>query len=121
MSTLTDSIKRRDMSYISLEQIGTMINNQCNACLTGSDVFQYLTDVAGITYDVDQQGVVSHLGFIFDTLAELSADDIDICYCFGVDYDDEDRQGIIDAICRIKNRIDDNDTWCTVIISENGD
>lgn len=119
--TAIDLMKRRELSYIPLENIATAINNGCNASLTGSDIFQYLTDVAGITYDADQQGVVSHLGFVLDTLSELSADDIDICYCFGVDYDDEDRQGIVDSIARLHRELDDNNTWHTVLISENGE
>lgn len=118
---LADAIKRNDLSYIPLESIATMINHGCNACLTGSDIFQYLTDCAGITYDTDQQGVVTHFGFIFETLSELTADDIDICYCFGVDYDDDDRQGIIDSISRINLKLSDDDKWMTVIISENGE
>ena len=118
---LAESIKRNNLSYIPLESIATMINHGCNASLTGSDIYQYLTEVLGLTYITDTQGVVTHLGYIFETLIDLTADDIDICYCFGVDYDDEDRQGIIDSISRIHLKLSDDDKWMTVIISENGD
>jgi hypothetical protein len=119
--TLSELIKRSNFSYVSLETVANMISNGCNACLTGSDIFQFLTEVAGITYDADQQGVVTHFGFVFDTLHDLDADDLDIPYCFGVDYDEDDRQGIVDAIDRIWLKLSDDDKWMTVIISENGD
>ena len=119
--TIAESIKRNNLSYISLESIAEMINHGCNACLTGSDIYQFITECAGYSIDVEQQGVVTHFGFIFETLDSLTADDIDICYCFGVDYDEDDRQGIIDAISRIFLKLSDDDRWMTVIISENGD
>lgn len=119
--TLAELIKRSNFSYISLEEIGRQINYGCNASLTGSDIFYLLTETAGITYDADQQGVVTHFGFVFDTLHELTADDFDIPYCFGVDYDDDERQGIVDSIDRIWLKLSDDDRWMTVIITENGD
>ena len=119
--TLAETIKRNNLSYISLESIAEMINHGCNACLTGSDIYQFITEVSGYHIDSEQQGVVTHFGFIFETLSELTADDIDIPYCFGVDYDEDDRQGICDAISRITLKLSDDDKWMTVIISENGD
>ena len=119
--TLAELIKRSNFSYISLEEIGRQINYGCNASLTGSDIFYLLTETSGITYDADQQGVVTHFGFVFDTLNELTADDLDIPYCFGVDYDEDERQEIVDAINRIWLKLSDDDRWMTVIITENGD
>ena len=125
--TLAETIKRNNLSYISLESIAEMINHGCNACLTGSDIYQFITEVSGYHIDSEQQGVVTHFGFIFETLSELTADDIDSHYHYGIENSPETLQPVIDAIAQLHSSVCKpdggctDDYWNTVIISENGD
>jgi hypothetical protein len=121
-------MKRVELSYIPLRNIASAINKITGeTTLDGSDIFVYLTDIAGITYDADQQGVVSNLGFVLTELSELTAEDLDSHYHFGRENDPETLQPIVDAIAELHSKVctpdggETDDYWNTVIISENGD
>jgi hypothetical protein len=121
-------MKRVELSYIPLRNIASAINDIVgDTSLDGSDIFVYLTDIAGITYDADQQGVVSNLGFVLTELSELTADDLDNHYHYGVENEPETLQGIVDAIAKLHADICEpsgarhEEYWNTVLVTENGD
>lgn len=121
-------MKRVELSYIPLRNIASAINDIVgDISLDGSDIFAYLTEIAGITYDADQQGVVSNLGFVLTELSELTADDIDSHYHYGIENSPETLQPVIDAFAQLHSSVCKpdggctDDYWNTVIISENGD
>ena len=119
-------MKRVELSYIPLASIADAINGIAGTELEGSDIFQYLTEVAGITYDTDQQGVISHVGFVIGELAELTAEDIDRYYHYGNDNDPDNMQWIVDAIAELHRDICEpngarhEEYWNTCVIDENG-
>lgn len=122
------SMKRVTLSYIPLRNIASAINDIVgDIALDGSDIYSYLVDIAGVTYDGDQQGVVSNLGFVLSELSELTADDLDNHYHYGVENSPETLQSIVDAISQLHSSVCKpeggctDDYWNTVIISENGD
>jgi hypothetical protein len=121
-------MKRVELSYIPLRNIASAINDIVgDISLDGSDIFAYLTEVANITYDADQQGVLTNLGFVLTELSELSADDLDNHYHYGVENDPESMQGIVDAITKLHADICEtsgarhDEYWNTVLITEQGD
>jgi hypothetical protein len=121
-------MKRVELSYIPLRNIASAINDIVgDISLDGSDIFAYLTEVANITYDADQQGVLTNLGFVLTELSELTADDLDNHYHYGVENEPETLQGIVDAIAKLHADICEpsgskhEDFWNTVLITEQGD
>lgn len=121
-------LKRRTLEYVPLAAIARAVNNIVgDISLDGSDIFAYLTEVANITYDADQQGVLTNLGFVIEELAGLTAEDLDSHYCYGVENDPESMQGIVGAIAKLHQDICKTDGakhesfWDTVVITESGD